>query len=139
VSGSALVVGMVIFSRAKTKVEREALRVQRDAAIQHVEMVGDYVGGFTPKLKPWWSELEREAFGYNDNERWIRETDRILMHSHQPVKQAQWDELTGHVGNGPAILEAMTADAAPPSLVTVDIMALGQEKPLRTLKVVGIE
>jgi hypothetical protein len=74
----AAVASVVAAWRSRQKTQLEVAEVQRDAAIRYVEMVGDYVGGYTQRLKPWWSEQEREAFGYNDNERFIRDTDRIL-------------------------------------------------------------
>lgn len=71
-------VSIVLFASPITSrrdISSQADRVIRDHAL---ELVGDFVGGTTTQLKPWWNAAEREAFGFNDTERFIAETDKIL-------------------------------------------------------------
>lgn len=111
-------VGMVVFARAKTRVEREATKVTLDAAIRQLNAYD--ADPFYAKPIQAWTPAEREALGIDDTERFIRETDAALRaiedherYEHQPEKQAAWTEITTlgrakPIRREPAFLETHT-------------------------------
>jgi hypothetical protein len=97
VVSAALIVAMVGAFRETRKVRAEARQISFVKLMDHLQDKAIRTGSAAVQV---WTPEELEAFGINDNERFIRETDKILSDldwlsrkAGQPDKREEWNRM----------------------------------------------